>query len=217
VEAEAGPVGGAWYNQQTLWSVSATTTSNNLVLSAAGGGTIIDAVAVDTLLLAANPDIYSRGPGVPLEIKVADLLTNDLGDSITFAGLTLTSTNGVTVTTNATTIFYTNAHNVDDRLTYSIQDSYGGVASAYVLIQVSGETNSNLVVVRLQAGVPGPNTNTVTLAGIPNYQYVVQFATNVAGSPWFNFSTNTAGTNGLWTVLDSTATNVQRYYRVTTP
>jgi hypothetical protein len=69
----------------------------------------------------------------------------------------------------------------------------------------------------LQAGVPGPNTNTLTFAGIPNYQYVIQFATNLPDSPWFVLATNTADTNGCWTVTDSDATNAQRYYRCVAP
>jgi subtilisin-like proprotein convertase family protein len=164
----------------------------------------------------AGSDVYDRPPGVPLKIKVADLLTNDVGNGISFAGLTLTSTNGVTVMTNATTIFYANANNVSDRLTYDIRDSQAAMDSGHVLIQMGGVTSSNSVV-RLQENVPGAPTNTLTFAGIPNYQYVVQFATNGTDSPWFNLSTNTAGGNGLWTVLDTTATNANRCYRVRMP
>jgi hypothetical protein len=40
-------------------------------------------------------------------------------------------------------------------------------------------------VVRLQTCVPGPNTNTLTLSGIPNHQYVVQFVPNLTASSWF--------------------------------
>jgi hypothetical protein len=164
---------------------------------------------------AANVDTYYRCPGVSLKINKADLLTNDLGNALTFAGLTLTSTNGVTVTTNATTIFYSNANNVNDRLTYDIRDNQATAASGYVLIQMVAGTSTNRI--SLQVNVPGPHTNTLTLAGIPDYQYVVQFANNMPANPWFNLSTNAAGSNGLWTVLDPTATNGSRYYRVSTP
>ncbi len=161
-------------------------------------------------------DTFSRTQGLPLHISMTNLLGNDTGTGLTFAGLNLTSTNGATVTTNATTIFYTNPNNVDDRLTYYIRDNLNARAGGYVMIQMATATSSSTIV-QLQTDVPGPDTNTLTLAGIPNYQYVVQFATNVEGSPWFNLSTNTAGGNGLWTVQDPTATNAQRYYRVTTP
>jgi hypothetical protein len=168
-------------------------------------------------LPVAGVDVYTRNRGMSYKIKIADLLTNDTGDSIYLAGLDLTSTNGATLMTNATTIFYSNTNNVDDQITYHLRDSYGNLAEGRVLIQIAGSTSSSLTVLRLQTDVPGPKTNTLTLAGIPTYQYLVQFATNVTGNPWFNLSTNTAGPNGLWTVQDPTATNTERIYRVSTP
>jgi hypothetical protein len=166
--------------------------------------------------LVVGTDVYQRVGGLPCKIQVADLLTNDSGDSITFAGVNLVSTNGVNLATNATTLFYANVNAVDDQLTYSIRDLHGNVSPGLILIQIVPVTSSSTVV-GWQPGVPGPNTNTLTFAGIPNYQYVVQFATNATDSPWFNLSTNFAGGNGLWTVLDPTATNANRCYRVRTP
>jgi subtilisin-like proprotein convertase family protein len=167
-------------------------------------------------LPVAGVDVYTRNRGMSYKIKIADLLTNDTGDAVYFSGLNLATTNGVTLTTNATTIFYVNTNNVEDQITYSLRDRHGNLAVGRVLIQIAGSTTGSLTVVRLQTDVPGPDTNTLTLAGIPNYQYVVQFATNALGNPWFNLSTNTAGANGLWTVQDPTATNSERIYRVST-
>ena len=72
-------------------------------------------------------------------------------------------------------------------------------------------TPDNLV---LQANVPGAQTNTLTFAGVPNYPYVVEYATNLTGSPWFTLSTNAPAANGLGTALDPAATDPQRFYRV---
>jgi hypothetical protein len=69
----------------------------------------------------------------------------------------------------------------------------------------------------LQAGVPGPNTNTLTYVGVPDSQYLMQFATNLTTGPWFNLDTNTVGANGRGTVQDPTATNAQRLYRLVPP
>ena len=69
----------------------------------------------------------------------------------------------------------------------------------------------------LQFGVSGAGTNTLTFVGIPGSQYIAQYATNLSTSPWFDFRTNAAGTNGLWQVIAPNATNVQRFYRVRTP
>ena len=167
----------------------------------------------------AVTDIVSRGKFTSLKINIASLLTNDIDaelDPITLVGINLLTTNNVTLFTNATTIFYTNSPNVDDKFTYTISDGHGGTNTGAVLIQIV-QSSSTATTVRLQTGVPGANTNTITLAGIPGYQYVVQFSTNLVSGQWFNLSTNTAAANGLWTVIDGTATNAQRFYRTVVP
>ncbi|MCW5551531.1 MAG: hypothetical protein KIS67_05115 [Verrucomicrobiae bacterium] len=66
----------------------------------------------------------------------------------------------------------------------------------------------------LQANAPGAHTNTLTFAGVPNFPYIVQYATNVTDSPWFTLSTNAPNAQGIGTVIDSTASDPQRFYRV---
>ena len=70
---------------------------------------------------------------------------------------------------------------------------------------------------RVQEIVPGSGTNTLNCVGVPNAQYVVQFATNLTTSPWFTLAANTVAADGRGTVLDCTATNAQRFYRITAP
>ena len=68
--------------------------------------------------------------------------------------------------------------------------------------------------VLLQA--PSASSPAVTLAfeGVPNYQYLVQYTTNLTDSPLLTLSTNIASANGSWTVIDfAAATNGQRFYR----
>jgi hypothetical protein len=89
----------------------------------------------------------------------------------------------------------------------------GGKVSGYAARAIIGAGNW----LSIQAGVPGPNTSTLTFAGIPNSPYLVQFATNLTTSPWLTLATNTAAANGLGTVQDPTATNAQRFYRLSTP
>jgi len=69
----------------------------------------------------------------------------------------------------------------------------------------------------LQAGVPGPTTNTLTYLGLPSSQYLVQYATNLTTSPWFTLATNTPSAYGVGTVQDPTATSPQRFYRLSGP
>jgi hypothetical protein len=89
----------------------------------------------------------------------------------------------------------------------------GGKASARVAeaIAMAGDWLS------IQNGVPGPGTNTLNYVGVPNAQYLVQFGTNLITSPWFRLATNTVAADGRGTVVDSTATNAQRFYRISTP
>jgi len=109
----------------------------------------------------------------------------------------------------------------------NIQTNDSGVF-AVVVTNISGSVTSSVAVLTvrasgwssvasLQAGVPGSHTNTLAFAGFPNSLYLVQFATNLTSSSWFTLSTNTAAADGIWTVIDPTATNAQRFYRVASP
>ena len=167
----------------------------------------------------ATSDTILRAKDTSMKINIANLLTNDTDpdlDSVSLVSISLVTTNGIIVFTNTTTIFYTNSPNVNDRITYVITDAHGGYATGSVFLTITS-ASSSASVVRLQTGVPGANSNSITLAGIPGYQYAVQFATNLTGSPWFTLSTNTVSATGLWTVIDSTATNATRFYRSLQP
>ena len=69
-------------------------------------------------------------------------------------------------------------------------------------------------VVGLAFGPGGSASNVLTLSGLPGYEYRVQFATNLPGTPWFDLATNIAGPDGLWNAVDLTATNDARFYRL---
>lgn len=68
----------------------------------------------------------------------------------------------------------------------------------------------------LHVGATGPGTNTLTFAGVPNTEYLVQFATNLTDSPWFTISTNIAGATGTWGIADPVS-GLQRFYRAVAP
>ena len=58
-----------------------------------------------------------------MQIPLASLTataTDPDGDAITLAGINLTTTNGITLTTNSTFITYSNNANVADRFTFTI-------------------------------------------------------------------------------------------------
>jgi len=67
-----------------------------------------------------------------------------------------------------------------------------------------------------QISFPGNGAVSIKFFGVPNNQYAVKTATNVAG-PWWPLSTNTAGNDGSWIFTDPNATNAQQYYRIALP
>ncbi len=158
----------------------------------------------------ANPAVYYRLAGYPLTIVIADLATNwnDLdGDTMTLAGVSSPSTNGVVVAYDSADIYYTNANNVTDRFGYTISDGQGGTNNGTVTVLVAQQTVSSVAV----------NNGSVTLdfTGIPGSTYWVMAATNlVPPINWTPLSTNVVGTNGLWEFTDTQATNfIYRFYR----
>lgn len=164
-----------------------------------------------------NPATYTRTSGLGYKFSIANLLTNVVdpypSNVVVFTSVSSTSTNGITLSTNNNEILYpSNAPNVTDMFTYTVTDTNTALsATGNVYIVIGSVTGTNSIV-SLKVGVPGAGTNSLQFVGIPNYTYVTQYATNVAG-PWLPFSTNTASTNGLWTAVDVNATNVARFYR----
>ena len=89
----------------------------------------------------------------------------------------------------------------------------GGKASPYAAGAILNVSNW----LSIQANVPGPKTNTMTYAGLPISQYVVQFTTNLATGPWVNLVTNKPAISGIGTVLDGPTTDPERFYILTLP
>jgi WD40 repeat protein len=220
--ANGGNVSGANTASLTLYDVQNADAAGYSVVITNTAGCVTSSVAALTLTTNAPPvagtDIIYRPCGVSLKISIADLLTNDIdtaGNPITFAGTSSTSTNGVPITTNNTTIFYPAVTNADDAFAYTITDGLGNYVTGTVLIRMASVSGCDSEV-SLLAGYPGPGSNTVTFLGVPGYHYVVQFATNLSDSPWFCLCTNTTPTNGLIFSIDPAANTPQRYYRLLT-
>jgi hypothetical protein len=61
------------------------------------------------------------------------------------------------------------------------------------------------------------DTVTITFAGTPDAQYVVQASDNLPPPAWENVSINTAGTDGQWTFTEATEHHPARFYRSAKP
>ena len=92
----------------------------------------------------------------------------------------------------------------------------GGTSTGLVNIVIVQPPSTNRIV-SVQYGVPAAQNFTMSLSGTPAYSYILQYNTNLVGSPWISLSTNVADGSGNWTVVDVAATNATRFYRAVSP
>ena len=160
---------------------------------------------------AAN---YTRAKGATLKITISDLLTNVTG-AVSGKTITLTgvgaSTNGATIATNGTYIFYTPANDNNESFTYTVSDGRGGSPTGVINLTVASAAGPAQI-----TGAPVNGVATIKFFGLPSYTYVVQTTTNL-GTPWWNLGTNATDGNGIWNFTDNNATNTQQYYRLSQP
>jgi len=163
----------------------------------------------------ARPATFLRPRHVPLKIPIASLLANTAdanGHPLHLAGVSA-STNGATLSTNATYVLYNvpPAGNVNDRFTHTVSDGTA-TASGPVLLSLQAEptgTNYNQVASGRVNGKPAR-----TFAGIPGRAYVVQRAQDLAGVPsWTTLWTTNAPTGGLFQFTDPTPPDGPVFYR----
>jgi len=131
--------------------------------------------------------------------------------------LNVNFTNGFSPTTNDSFIILTCTNRLGIFSAFNYPSNGYDMTLVYtasnVTLQIAEVYTPTSSIVSLQPGNPGSGSNTLVLSGISGDYYAVQFATNIIG-PWMDFSTNLAGTNGNWIVIDPSATNASRFYRV---
>jgi hypothetical protein len=141
------------------------------------------------------------------------------GDTLSVTDAGPTSTNGPTgnVVLNAGTITYTPATGYVglDSFTYTVSDSYGGTTNPTVYVTVTGTNGVSPNIVEPPTYTNG--TFRVTFAGIPTYVYTIQYSESPTG-PWSYLKQATAGTDGLFEVVDEPLPETPaRYYRTVYP
>jgi hypothetical protein len=181
--------------------------TRSVALTLTSGGQSPCAAVNDSMTITFNSpplagnDTFLRAPGLPLQVPISAVLANDSDpnlDALWLTSVSATTTNNVTLQTNASYIFYTNSLNVDDKFTYTVQDAYGGMSTGTVFIVVSTNVFGRVTHIELGANP----TVMLSLAGVAGYPYQVQRATNVEFSgTWHVWNTN-APTNGLFQVFD---------------
>jgi GH25 family lysozyme M1 (1,4-beta-N-acetylmuramidase) len=142
--------------------------------------------------------IFTNTPGAQLQIPIASLAAGASdadGDAVTLSGINLTTTNGVTLVTNDTTIFYSNNANPADLFNYTISDGHGGSATGTVTIAAS--TIGQFI------SPPSVSASSVTLhfAGGPGLTYYLERSINLPPD-WVTISTNIVPANGIIDYID---------------
>jgi len=134
------------------------------------------------------------------------------GDTMTLTSISLVTTNGRNLSTNRTWILYTNAPNVNDQFTYSINDGQGGTNIGYVNLVMAtspfvGQSSAIL-------GGGGGNI-TATFYGVPGYGYTLQRTFSLSPASWVNVSNYPATYTKTNPVMQFTDTNnPASYYRL---
>ena len=181
----------------TNWVVTATATDPaNNTSEFSNWITNIAKIPIPVASLA----IYSRTAGLAWMISLADLATNwsDAGGyPVKLAAINLTTTNGVTLTTNNIYIQYpNNSPSLNDQFSYMISDGYG-TNTGLVNITVVGSISGQIKGITVSNG-----SSTASINGIPGWTYNVQRATNLVSS-WITLLTTNAPGNGMFQFTDT--------------
>ncbi len=162
----------------------------------------------------AAPAFFTNTASFTLTIPIADLATNwsDVdGDTITLAGVSV-STNGIVLTNTGAALIYFNTNNVADQFICTITDGFGGTNFQTVTIAPLPNTLPLItgIVVAGNGGV------SLSLGGAFGYTYILEMTTNlVLPGGWQPVATNTLDQSGVWQFNDTQATNfIQRFYRL---
>ena len=155
--------------------------------------------------------------GGPFYLNIAGLLAGQVtdldGDTVTLTSVGI-STNGISPTTNATTISFLNPNHVDDQFTYTVSDGHGGSATGKVFLQFSsaGLFGSTAPAISRQGGVVR-----ITFSGFPGYGYTVQRSTNGVAGPYLGIVSTNAPAGGLFLFTDSPTPFPTAFYRLSYP
>jgi len=158
--------------------------------------------------------IVTNIPGGQLTIPISSLAAGSSdpdGDTIALAGINLLSTNGVSVTTNGGTLYYSSGMNAADQILYTLTDGRGGNVTGAVTIVPSATAQF--------AGNPSVDGNAVSLRffGGPGLTCYLERSTNLPPA-WTTISTNTMPTSGVLDYTDDfhdlAAAPSSAYYRL---
>jgi autotransporter-associated beta strand protein len=157
-------------------------------------------IKVNRRPVANAPLTFTNTAPSVLQIPLATLATNATdpdGDTLTLAGINLTTTNGWPLTTNSTTVFYSNSLTTTDQFSYTIDDGEGGSATGLVNI-----VNIGLPPTARFVGSPSIHDASVVLhfEATPGWTYVLERSTNLP--VWKTIWTNVGPSSSVFDYTD---------------
>jgi autotransporter-associated beta strand protein len=170
----------------------------------------------------AIPTLTTNVPaGLLWKIAIANLASaagwgDPEGQAVTLSSVGSSSTNGVSLTSDANYIYYNGAVSVPDQFAYTVTDGTKTAGGTVVPVSVASPSIASTNITVNVSGNP-----TFGGFGIPGYVYGVESGTNVLG-PWIEAGTttvSTASTNeGAWNFTDLSQTNPPTiFYRLYYP
>jgi autotransporter-associated beta strand protein len=154
-------------------------------------------IKVNRAPVAASTSVTNK-PGQSVFIPFSNLVaagSDPDSDPVAINGVSLTTSAGVILTTNATGITYETAQNSADTITYTLTDGHGGLATGTVSI-VPSTTGS----FTSQPNVGGASVE-IHLLGAPGATYFLERSTNLPD--WMTIVTNVMPSNGVVDYVDS--------------
>jgi len=144
---------------------------------------------------------FSVTNGNALKLQVSTLLSavfDPDGDAVSLVGIGV-STNGVTLATNATMIYYRNTNYVNDLFSYTVYDGYNYTTGQVSVVSVTAP----FLIGSASNGTITPNgvSNAVVFNGVPGFTYVIQRSTDIVH--WTDIATQAAAADGTIQFNDS--------------
>lgn len=147
----------------------------------------------------ANDKALTRGNGLAVKVKLSDLFSAvdpADGDAV-YVGSFTSGSQGATIVTNDTYIFYTPANDNNDAFTYTVTDFRGGTRTKTITVTVADMAGY------AQQVNGSPSSVTVSFAAVPGLQYDVQRDTNVNFPTPITLLTTNVPTHGLFNFTDA--------------
>jgi autotransporter-associated beta strand protein len=210
---------GAQQDQGTWGGASSTADHKNAAFNSTSTGILLVTTGNHTPVAPAAKTLTTPKDTAATFAKVkllAGASDADPGDTLTVSAAGPGSAQGGTVVLETADVKYTPpaGYTGPDSYTYSISDGHSTVlGTVNVTVTETNGASPNVVVPATYSG----GTFRVTFAGIPGYEYTVQYAESPTG-PWSYLKKATAGADGLFEVVDEPLPETPaRYYRTVYP